>query len=161
MERFDSPFRGALEADERQCRYPEPARDTENVTAPLFPQQGQSRSKHSDHAEVVRVEEAANLLIARFLCSREQACAGIVDKHVQPAEVRVCLMNCLLHLRGVGDVESKGQYRVAKTFREIGYVCQFAGGRRNPITAFKSRHMPVNITFKQLIRGVDLGLGRA
>ena len=135
MERFDSPFRGTIEADERQCRYPQPARDTENVTAPLLPQQRQSRSEHSDHAEVVRIEEAADLLIACFLCSREQARAGIVDKDVQPAEVRVCLMNCLLHLRGIGDVEGKGQHRVAKTFREIGYVCQFASGRRNLIAA--------------------------
>ena len=138
MERFDSPFRSAIEADDRQCRYPKPAGDAENVTAPLFPQQRQSRSEHSDHAEVVRIEEAANLLVARFLCSREQARAGIVDKDVQPAEVRVCLMNYLLHLRGVGDVKGKGQHRVAKTFREIGYVCQFAGGRCNPIAAFKS-----------------------
>src|SRR5580700_955518 len=71
VERFDSPFRSAIEADERQCRYPQPARNTENVTAPLFPQQRQSRSEHSDDAEVVRIEEAADLLIARFLCSRE------------------------------------------------------------------------------------------
>ena len=138
MERFDSPFRSAIEADERQCRYPQPARDTENVTAPLFPQQRQSRSQHSDHAEVVRIEEAADLLIARFLCRREQARAGIVDKDVQPAEVRICLMNCLLHLRGVGDVESEGQHRVTKTFSKIGDVRQFAGGRCHPVTALES-----------------------
>jgi hypothetical protein len=112
------------------------------VTAPLFPQQRQSRSEHSNHAEVIRIEEAANLFVARFLCSREQAPASIVDKHVQPAEVRMCLMNCQLDLRGVGDVEDEGQYRVAKTFCEIGYLRQFAGGRCNPIAALKSSLSP-------------------
>jgi hypothetical protein len=51
-------------------------------------------------------------------------------------------MNGLLDLRGVGDVEGKGQNRIAKTFREIGYVCQFAGCRCNSITAFKSSLSP-------------------
>src|ERR1700691_5656662 len=51
-------------------------------------------------------------------------------------------MNGLLHLRGVGDVEGKGQQHVAKTSRKIGYVCQFAGGRCNPIAAFKSSLSP-------------------
>ncbi len=82
------------------------------------------------------------MLIACFLCNREQARAGIVDKDIQSADVRVCLMNCLLHLRRVGDVEGKGPHRVAKASREIGYVCQFAGGRCNPITALKSSLSP-------------------
>jgi hypothetical protein len=102
----------------------------------------ESRSEHSDHAEVVRVEEAADLPVARFLCSREQACASIVDKDVQPAEVRECLLNHLVHLRGVGDVECEGQHRVAKTPREIGDVSQLAGGRCYPITALKSSLSP-------------------
>src|SRR5437868_4674305 len=112
------------------------------MAAPLFPQQRQSRSEHSDHTEVVGVEEAANLFVARLLCSREQARAGIVDKNVQPAEVRVCLMNRLLYLRGVGDVEGEGQNTVAKTLREIGYVCQFAAGRCDPIASLKSSFRP-------------------
>src|SRR5579863_7318607 len=51
-------------------------------------------------------------------------------------------MNCLLHLRGICDVERKRQHRVAKTFREIGYVCEFAGGRCNAIAALKSSLSP-------------------
>ena len=142
VERFDSPFRSGIEADEGQRCNSKAAGDTENVSAALFPQQRQSRSENSDHAEVVRVEDVADLLIACFLYRREQARTGIVDKDVQPAEVRVGLMNCLLYLRGVGDVEGKGQHSVAKTFREIGYVCQFAGGRCNPVAALKSSFGP-------------------
>jgi hypothetical protein len=47
-------------------------------------------------------------------------------------------MNCQLDLRGVGNVERKRQHRIAKTNREIGYICEFAGGRCNPIAALKS-----------------------
>jgi hypothetical protein len=36
------------------------------------------------------------------------------------------LLNDLVHLLGVGDVESEGQHRVAEAFREIGDVCRFA-----------------------------------
>jgi hypothetical protein len=51
-------------------------------------------------------------------------------------------MNCLLDLRGVGDVEGKGQRRIAESFREIGDVSQFAGGHCNLIAAFESSFGP-------------------
>jgi hypothetical protein len=65
--------------------------------------------EHPDHSEVVCIKKAADLLLARFLGRGEQARTGIVHQHVQPAEVRIGLMNCLSHLRGVGDVEGERQ----------------------------------------------------
>ena len=90
-------------------RNSEAAGDAENVSAALLPQQRQSSTEHPDHSEIVRVEQVADLLVAGFLRGSEQADSGIVDKNVQPAEMRVCLLNHLVHLRGVGDVEGEGQ----------------------------------------------------
>ena len=95
-------------------------------------------SKHSDHAEVVRTEQAANLLIARFLRGRKQARAGIVDKDVEPAKMLECLIDRLVRLRGVGNVEGERQHRATKAFCQVVNICQFAGGHRYAVAAFKS-----------------------
>src|SRR5579863_1698691 len=79
VQRFHGPFRGAIEAYKWQRRNPEAARNPENVTVPLLPQQRQSCPQDADHAEVVRVEQAVDLLVARLLGGGEQARAGIVD----------------------------------------------------------------------------------
>jgi hypothetical protein len=79
------------------------------MSAALLPQQGQSGSEDSDHAEVVRFEQVADLLVACFLYSRDQADTGIVEKNVQPAEMPVRLLNNLLHLFGIDQVEPQRQ----------------------------------------------------
>src|ERR1700678_1522806 len=108
MQRFDCPFRGGVEADEWQRTNSEAAGDTENMSAALSPQQRQSSTEDTDHPEIVRVEQVADLLVACFLHGREQADTGIVDKNVQPAEARERLRNHLPHLFGIGDVEGEG-----------------------------------------------------
>ena len=128
MERFDRPFRGGVEADERHRANSEPAGDTENVSAALLPQQWQSGTEDANHSEIVRVEQVANLLVACFLHGREQADTGIVNENVQPPEVRERLRNHPPHLFGIGDVEGEGLDRIAEALGQIGDVCQIAGG---------------------------------
>jgi hypothetical protein len=65
------------------------------MSAALLPQQGQNGSEDSDHAEIVRFEQVADLLFACFRYRRDQADTGIVEKNVQPAELPVRLLNNL------------------------------------------------------------------
>ena len=96
------PFRGTVEADERQRRNPKTARNAENVSAPLFPHRRKGSQQHPNHAEVVRIEQFADLFVARLLCGREQARAGIIYKNIQPAEMLKRLLNDLGHLLPIG-----------------------------------------------------------
>ena len=121
---------------------PRPTRDAEDMAAALLPKQRQSGSQYSDHPEIVRVEQSANLLVAGLLSRRKQSGAGIVDKNVDPTEVRVRLLNDLLHLLGVGHIEGQGKDSFAEASCEISYIRQFAGGCGDSVAALQSSFSP-------------------
>ena len=73
-----------------------------------MPQQGQGRLDHPKHPKVVRIEQSANVGLARLLNRADEGVTGIVENNVQPAEVLVGLRNRLPHLFGVRYIKRQG-----------------------------------------------------
>jgi hypothetical protein len=94
------------------------------MSAALSPQVGKRGSEDPYHADVIGIEQVADLVVAGLLCGREQGDAGIVDKNIQLSEMCVRLLNHLLHLLGLCHVKGEGKNSVAETSREIGNVVE-------------------------------------
>ena len=107
------------------------------MAAALLPQQRQGGLNDPKRTKVVCVKLRADIRLARFLNRPDQRVAGIVDDNVQPAKVRVGLLNRLLHLISIRHVERQWEYGVAEALCEIGNIRHFAGGRCNFVAALK------------------------
>jgi hypothetical protein len=62
------------------------------MPAALLPQQRQSGLNDPEHPKVVRLEQSANVSLARFLYRAHQGVPGVVDNDVELAEVPVSLL---------------------------------------------------------------------
>ena len=84
----------------------------------LLPQQRQRGLDDPKHPKVVRLEQSANVVLARLPNRAHQGVPSIVENDIEPAEVPVSLRNRLTHLFWVRDVERKRQNVVPETFRK-------------------------------------------
>ena len=80
---------------------------------------GQHGLDRVDHAEVVGVEERADLGVLALLDRGEVAVAGVVDQHVDPAEGLLGRGDRARDLGLVGDVERDGERAVAEVGDEV------------------------------------------
>jgi hypothetical protein len=69
----------------------------------------QHRPGHREQAEHVGLEHRAGLFDGGLLDRAEQACAGIVDQHVDPAEPGKCRIDDLARPALVGHVVREGE----------------------------------------------------
>ena len=110
--------------------------DLHDVTAALGPQEGQPGDPQG--AVEVGLHLTADLLLGQLLDRAEQAVSGVVDDHVQAAEVLVRPLDGLECGGLVGDVQLQRQHRLTvggHQVRQIGV----AGGGRDLVTTLQGR----------------------
>ena len=98
----------------------------------------QHRAGDVEQAEHVGGIELLGLLCARFLDRAQQAVAGIVDQHIDPAERLDGGADGLMCLGFLGDVQLDGQQAVVLA-ELLGDVGRIAGGGNHAVAAFQSR----------------------
>jgi hypothetical protein len=87
----------------------------------------QGRADDVGQTEDVDVEDAADLVVGALLHGGEVPDAGVVDQHVDAAEVLLRGLDGLLDLRGVSHVEGQRE-RLLVAFDEILDLSDVAGG---------------------------------
>ena len=85
---LDRPLRGAIDRVGRLAHERRLARHDEDAAAPLRAEGRQQRARQLEHAEEVRLQDAAHVVVGQILEGAARRDAGIVHDRVEPAAGR-------------------------------------------------------------------------
>jgi hypothetical protein len=141
-ERLQRPLRRVVHADSGKRGDAADRGDLDDVAGALLAHDRQRRLGHPDRAEDVGLDLVAGLLRGDLLDRAEEPVAGVVDDHVEAAE----LLPGRLHGGDVGvhvlHVERQGQHVVAVLLGQRLERRYVARRRRHPVTALERRFGP-------------------
>lgn len=112
------------------------------MTGALGTQERQRRLRDPQGAEHIGLDLVARLRLGEFLDEAELAVAGVVDHHVEAAEMLVSTSNGSDIRGAIGDVEFDRQDRGPVGVDEVGERVEVAGCRGNAIAAIECRDRP-------------------
>jgi hypothetical protein len=130
---FNGVFGGMIDAGKREADLPAHARDVDYVAGSLLTKQLDHSADHIEQPKNIGFELLADLRVADFLNSADEAGSGAVDQHIYTTECVDCGLHGCCHLRKVGYVQAHGATMVRILSLQIGKSFFFAGSRDDPV----------------------------